>query len=342
MSIQRIARCSLAASTALAASATPAMAQDVAISSERLANLEEPIATEVGEITIEFSGLIDARVDYDFEDPEGGVDPLNPGIIGNFEFAASTQLDNRWNVGVAYFGQYERDEMFGGQYTDRIAGFVQGSYGTVVGGEVMDVVREETRRVRGTGNANLAFDDSLGAAQNWGGGYVGQFGASRISAIVDEDGNYDLGYVYARPSRQHGYRIGARFTDGVYTAADGVTEFDSNAVMGTFEYIYGRNIVNFGGGYEMLESGLVEADRWHLSAGWQRQWGDFTTSVESHYGEIEGQPEKSAAFGLSYGFARGLSLDLGVNHSEADVVVDGIQILDVDETTATTSLRYGF
>ncbi|MEP2735948.1 MAG: hypothetical protein ABJP34_06585 [Erythrobacter sp.] len=345
MSIRTI-RYALAASASFAAiaGAAPTLAQDVAISSERLANLEEPLATEVGPITVEFAGLIDARVDYDFEDEDGGDDALNPGIIGNFEFNASTQLGNRWNVGVAYFGQYERDEMLGGDgdYTDRIAGFVQGTYGTAFGGEVMDIVREETRRVRGVGNANLAFDDALGAAKGWGGGYVGQFGPSRLSAIVDEDGNYDLGFMYQRPDGANGYRYGMRFTDATYTAPDGLTEFESNALMGTFEYLYSRSIYNLGGGVESLEAGPTVAKRWFVSGGWQRQWGAVTTSLEGHYGEIEGQAEKSAAFGLDYGFARGLSLNLGVNHSDAQVVVDGITILDEKETTATTSLRFGF
>ncbi|MEP3759471.1 MAG: hypothetical protein ABJM62_07800, partial [Marinomonas sp.] len=244
--------------TAIAISA-PVAAQSVAISSERLANLEEPLSTEVGDITVEFTGLIDARVDYDFEDDAGGDDALNPGIIGNFEFNASTQLGNRWNVGVAYFGQYERDELIRGEYTDRVAGFIQGSYGTALGGEVMDIVREETRRVRGTGNADLAFDDALGAAKGWGGGYVGQFGPSRVSAIVDEDGNYDLGVVYERPSGRAGYRYALRFTDAQYLAPDGLTEFETNALMGTFEYLYSRSRYNVGGGVESLEAGPVLA-----------------------------------------------------------------------------------
>ncbi len=338
-------RLALAASSIAVAIATPAAAQDVAISSERLANLEEPLATEVGPITVEFSGLIDARVDYDFEEGMNDLDDddaVNPGIIGNFEFNASTQLGNRWNVGVAYFGQYERDELIGGEYTDRVAGFIQGSYGTALGGEVMDIVREETRRVRGTGNADLAFDDALGAAKGWGGGYVGQFGPSRLSAIVDEDGNYDLGIVYERPSGRAGYRYALRFTDAQYLAPDGLTEFETNALMGTFEYLYSRSVYNVGGGVESLEAGPVLAKRWFVSGGWQRQWGAFTTSLEGHYGQIEGQEEKSAAFGLDYAFARGMSFNLGVNHSDAQVVVDGITILDEKETTATSSLRFGF
>ncbi len=338
----------LAASVSIAvlALAAPVAAQDVAISSERLANLEEPLATEVGDITIEFTGLIDARVDYDFEEGVNnlveGDDGINPGIIGNFEFNASTQLGNRWNVGVAYFGQYERDELSGGDYTDRVAGFVQSSYGTVLGGEVMDIVREETRRVRGIGNANLAFDDALGATRGWGGGYVGQFGPSRFSAVVDEHGQYDLGFVYQRPSGNAGYRYGVRFTDASFVAADGLTEFETNALMGTIEYLYSRSVYNVGAGAELMEAGPVNAERWFASAGWQRQWGAVTTSVEGHYGQIEGQPEKSAAFGLDYGFARGLSLNLGVNHRDGQVVVDGITILDENETTATGSLRFGF
>lgn len=321
--------------------AAPASAQDFSISSERLANIEEPLATEIAGVTIEAAGVVDARLDYDLEGMFDDEDVIDPGVIGNFSVNASTQLGNRWDVGVAYFGQYENGRGVSG-YTDNIAGFISGAYGTVLAGEVMNLVREETRRVRGIGNADLRFDDALGAAQNWGGGYVGQFGPSRLSALVDEDGNYDVGFVYERPSGKAGYRYAARFTDAPFVAADGITQFDSNALTGTFEYMYSRSILNVGAGYELLQAGPIDAQRWFVSGGWQRQWGAFTTSVEGHFGEIEGQAEKSGAFGLSYGFARGLSLNLGVNHSDAQVEVGGVQILDEAETSATTSVRFGF
>lgn len=318
-----------------------AKAQDFSLSSERLNGLEEPIATDIGGVTVELNGVVDARIDFDLDDTLDGTNDVEPGVIGNFNLRASTQLGNRWNVGVAYFGQYETGDT-GTDYTDNLAGFVSGAYGTALIGEITEVVREETRRIRGVGNADLQFDDALGAADNWGGGYVGQFGPSRVSAIVDEDGAFDLGFVWQRPYGPAGYRFAARYTNAEYTAADGLTVFDTKAATGTIEYLYGQSIYNLGAGYEHLASPLVSADRWFLSAGAQRQFGDITGSIEGHYGQIDGQSETSAAAGLRYDLSRGLSLNLGLNHSTADVDLGGIPLLDEDETKATVSLRFGF
>ncbi len=316
-------------------------AQDFSLSSERLNSLEEPIATDIAGITVEVNGIVDARIDYDFDTLMDDTDDAEPGVIGNFNINASTQLGNRWNVGIAYFGQYEA-AAFGDEYTDNVAAFISGSYGTLLGGEVTDIVREETRRVRGIGNADLSFDDALGAADNWGGGYVGQFGPARVSGLVDEDGAFDLGFSWARPSGPGGYRYALRYTNADFTAADAVTLFDTNAITGAFEYTYGRTLLNLGGGYEHFEGPGSDAERWFLSVGAQHQFGNLSASLEGHYGEIDGQSERSAAAGLQYNMARGISLNLGVNHAKADVDVGAVSLLSRDESTATGSLRFGF
>ena len=182
----------------------------------------------------------------------------------------------------------------------------------------------------------------MGSANNWGGGYVGQFGPARLSGIVDEDGAFDLGFVWQRPRGAAGYRYALRYTNAEYEAADGLRVFDTNALTGTFEYLYGQSTFNAGAGYERFDSAAGSADRWFLSAGAQRQYGDVVASLEGHYGQIAGQGETSAAAGLRYGLSRGLSLNLGVNYSKAEVEVGGVSLLDLDETKATVSLRFGF
>jgi len=320
---------------------TAAAAQGVSISSERLNTFEEPIAVDLEGITLELNGLVDTRLDFDLDDRLDNTSDVEPGIVGAFNLSAATQLGNRWNVGVAYFGQYESTNG-SDDYTDAIAGFISGSYGTALIGEVTDVVREETRRIRGAGNADLRFDGALGAAGNWGGGYVGQFGPARLSGIVDEDGAFDLGFSWQRPSGPAGYRYTARYTHGDYTAADGVSVFDTQAITGTFSYFYGQTTLNLGAGYEHFDNPLASADRWFLSAGAQRQFGDITASIEGHYGEIKGQSEASAAAGLRYNMSRGLSLNLGLNHARADVDLGPVTLIDQEETKATVSLRFGF
>jgi len=320
---------------------TGVSAQDFSLNSERLNSLEEPIATDIAGVTVEVTGVVDGRVDFDLDDEVDGTSEFEPALLGNFEITASTQLANRWNVGVAYFGQYEVGPD-GGEYTDNVAGFIGTSWGTVLAGEVSGVVSEQTRRVRGIGNADLQFDGPLGETDNWGGGYVGQFGPARISGVADDDGNFDLGFVWQRPSGPAGYRFAARYTNAEYTAADGISQFDTQAVSGTFEYLYGQSTYNLGVGYEHFDGTAGNADRWFASAGWQRQFGDVTASAEVHYGEIDGQSEFSGALGLRYNLSRGLSLNLGLNHSDGNADVGLVPLLEQKETKATISLRFGF
>ena len=328
---------------AIAAASFPGTvyAQDFSLNAERLSSVEEPIATEVGDVTIAITGLVDGRLEVDLSGFDDLADSLDPGLIGNFQIDASTQLANRWNVGVAYFGQVDIIEG-DTAYTDNLVGFVGGAWGTAIGGEVETIVREETRRLRGVGNAFLAFDDALGRADGVGGAYVGQFGPARLSSLVDEDGDFDFGFVWQRPIGASGYRYTARYTDADFTAADGLTEIDTRALTGTFEYLYGRSNYNAGLGYERLDAGAVEGDRWFATAGWQHQFGNVVASAEAHYGEIEGQAETSAALGLRYDLSRGLSLDLGVNHAKADVTLGDNQVLDTDDTRAIASVRFSF
>ena len=306
-------------------------AQGFSLNSDALASLEEPLATDIGGVTVELTGVTGARLTYDFE----GLDDFHPGFIGNFEVSAATQLGNRWNIGVAYFGQYQHDDG-SDTYSDNVAGFIGGSWGTLVGGEVSGVVREETRRRRGAGNAVLAFDESLGSLSNWGGGYVGQFGPARVSAVVDEDGDFDLGFTWSRPLGTKDVRFGAHYRHGEYLNAD------SNAIIGLAEIVYGSSLYDLAAGYERLESPAFNADRWFVSAGWQTKTGSLTFSLGAHYGETEGQAEKSGAFGVRYDVARGLSLNLGINHSDAQVTLNGVELLNQEETEAVGSLRFDF
>ena len=308
-----------------------AHAQGFSLNSDALSSLEEPLATDIGGVTVEVNGVTDARLTYDFE----GMDDFHPGFIGNFEVSAATQLGNRWNVGVAYFGQYQHDDG-SDTYSDNVAGFVGGSWGTLVGGEVSGVVREETRRRRGAGNAVLAFDEGLGQLSNWGGGYVGQFGPARVSAVIDEDGDFDLGFTWSRPIGNKDLRFGAHYRHGEFLNAD------SNAITGTAEIVYGSSLYDLAAGYERLESPAFNADRWFVSAGWQTKTGSLTFSLGAHYGETEGQEETSGAFGVRYDVARGLSLNLGINHSDAQVTLNGVELLNREETEAVGSLRFDF
>ena len=202
--------------------ADSATAQDISLNYERLSSMEEPLATEIGDLTLTLTGLVDAPLTADFE----------ADLLGNFEAVALIQLQNRWRVSLAYFGQYATDEALNAppddEDTDNVGLSAGSVWGTAVAGYVSGIVREGTRRGRGAGNALLAFDDALGGLAEWGGGYRGRFGHWVIGAAVDEDADFDLGPTFRRPMDVTDYRLSVRFGKGTHAAAGGSCDFDSN------------------------------------------------------------------------------------------------------------------
>lgn len=337
-----------AASLALLPSA--ARAQDIDLNYDRLSSIEEPIAFDLGDVTVAVTGVVDIPVIAEFDDLTT-VDSVDVEFVGNFQITAQTQLDNRWTVGVAYFGQYASDPLDGfdgvDDYSDNVAGFIGTSFGTVIGGNVAQQVREITRRARGAGNGFLAFDDFYGGLDNWGGAYVGRFGPSVIGAVVDENGDFEAGAVFQRPIGKRDIRITARYRQGEFTAADGITRFETSGVGAVGEFVYGSSLFDLGVGYERLETAprailTDELDRWFLSAGARTQIGRLQLSAEGHFGEVEGQSEKSAALGASYALGRGLSLNLGLNYQDAEVFSNAVPLVQTDEVKAVASIRFSF
>ncbi len=322
-----------------------AHAQDVNLNYDRLSSLEEPLAYDFEGITIAVTGLADVPVVAQFDEVTGG-DDVTVEIVGNFQFTAETQLSNRWTAGVAYFGQYASSPLdgFGGadEYSDNVAGFIGTSFGTVIGGNVNQQVRELTRRRRGVGNGFLAFDDFLGGLDNWGGAYIGRFGPSVIGVTVDENGDFEVGSVFQRPIGVRDLRFAARYRQGRFTAADGITAYDTSGAGVVGEFVYGSSLFDLGGGYEMLDGPVSDFDRWFVSAGAQTQLGPLQVSAEGHYGEAAGDEEIAVALGADYAVARGLSLNLGVNHADRTIVSDGVTVVETDEVKAVGSLRFSF
>ena len=319
-----------------------AEAQGVSLNYERLSSMEEPLAREAGGVTFVLTGLVDAPLTLDREDD----DSLDAGLIANFQVSALDQLPNRWRVGLAYFGQYVTDEALGSQpddrYTDNAALTVGGSWGTVLGGNVSGVVREGTRRRRGAGNAELAFDDALGGLADVGGGYTVRLGPWVVGAVVDEDANFDLGATFQRPIDDTDFRLTGRVTSGVYVSADRTRRYDSVAVGAVGEVIYGSTSLDVGVGFEDLSSSGPNANRWYISSGVRRKTGVVSLSLEGHYGRIESEDERSGALGAHYDLARGMSVNLGVNYAKALVDLGDGSLVDTENTKAALSLRYSF
>ena len=321
---------------------TPVTAQNITLNYDRLSSLEEPLAIEAGDVTFLLTGLLDTPLSFGLEND--GTD--DEGFIGNFQVSASTQLPNRWRVSLAYFGQYATEpelvvEM-DSNYTDNIAFALSGIWGTVLAGNISGVVREQTRRLRGAGNAFLAFDDVFGRLADWGGGYRIRFGPWVFSTVVDEDANVDLGAMFQRPLGTRDYRFTARYTEGVYTSADATGHFNTRALGVVGELVYGSVLFDIGTGYERFTAPGPDAEQWYVSSGAHLKHGVVTWSVEGHYGQVEGEDKTSVALGFQYDLARGLSANIGLNHEAAQANIGPVSFIDSKDTNAVFSLRYGF
>ena len=159
---------------------------------------------------------------------------------------------------------------------------------------------------------------------------------------MDEVGSFDLGTMFQRPAGNKDYRLTVRATEGVFTAVDGSRRLDTRAAGVVGEVIYGSTSIDAGAGYERLSSSGPDADRWYVSSGVRTKTGVVSASIEGHYGRIEGEDEVSAALGLQYDVARGLSFNLGLNRASAPVTLDGATLVDTRETRIVLSLRYSF
>ena len=317
--------------------AGPASAQ-ISLNYDNLSSFEEPLAFEIGQATVLVGGVVDVPVTLPLDNSIFDND-VDVSLITNLDISIEMQLANRWNVGVSYFGQYDETA---NDYEDNVAGFVRTSWGSLIGGNVDGLVRETTRRRRGTGNAFLAFDDFYGRINRWGGGYSGRFGPATVTGIVDGDGHFELGGEFQRPIGRKDYRITTRIARARYLAADGVTGFATYGAGAVGEFVYGSSLFDLGVGYENLQAGALDLDRWYVSGGAQTKIGVLGLSAAGHYGELDGTPESSASLGVRYDIARGLSTNLGVNTRKAEIARGGISIVDEDETSATASVRYSF
>ncbi len=343
MALHRVRRALLPAAIALAgvAACASASAQTTSLNYESLSSMEEPLAFEIGDVTFILTGLVDARWSVDAE----GSNDTDTGLIGNFQMNALTQLPNRWRLDLSYFGQHASDPTTvfgtGDDYTDNAAINVGSYWGTVSGGNVSGIVRELTRRLRGAGNAALAFDGFLGELEDWSGGYTGRFGPWIVGVVADEDGDLELGTTFQRPAGTRDWRATLRAAEGTFAPAGG-WRFDTRGFGIVGEVIYGSTTFDAGAGYERFSSKGPDADRWYSSTGVRWKKGALTLSLEGQIGRIEGKDEASAAVGAQYDIARGLSANLGLNHAKARVALDGAPFLDIEETKTVVSLRYSF
>lgn len=312
-------------------------AQGAGLNPDNLSFLEEPLAFPILGFTAYFNHLIDLPVVHDFKSDDTDIYPRT-----NFRWTIERQLPNALTVGATYFGSF--DDREADEYEDRWALYGSGVWGRLSFGEVNETVREATRRWRGTGNAELEFDDVVGTLEedDLGVAYFLRVSAYTLNVGVDENGNSDVGITYERPSANVDIRFTGRLTNSEAWSLDGRTRFDTHAggIVGQIEY--GSFAADAGIGYERFNSRTTDGDRFYLSAGLHYKVRRLTLSAEGHYGEIDGNPERSAALGLRYDIARGLSANLGYNWAWSEADIGGIAIRRLDISEILGSLRYEY
>ena len=325
----------------------PAGAQEVFLNYDEMSLFEAPLATEIGDVTLLVRGMAEGAETYRRES-----DDTDESLDVRFQAGAQTQLPNRWRVRLSYSGRFATDPQenldagFASRvdedYEDDVTLSVGGAWGTAAAGNVSELARDQTRRAGGAGAASLSFDDVFGSLEEWSGGYLVRMGPWVLSAVVDEEGDFDVGAMYQRPIAEKDYRLTARYTQGVFTSADGVRRFDTKAVSGVGELIYGSALFDLGVGHETLSSPGLELEQWYVSSGVRIKIGVVSFSLEGHYGKVEGMEKTSAALGVQYDVARGLSANFGLNYEDAVVSLGGVNLIASKGTKAILSVSYRF
>ena len=316
--------------------ASAAHAEGFSLNYASLSTLEQPLAIRSGPTTVVVNGVVDGGVRLNFDT----ADLLDKGgVVANGQATIETELDNRWTVGASYFAQYDT---YAHQYNANSAAFIRTSWGTLIGGNVGGVLREDTRRRRGYGNAALAYDDFLGQMGRWGGLYRVANGPFVSGIMIDQNHNVEMGTVYQRPYGTHDVRWSVRGRYGRIRNANGTRRFSTTGAMAMADLTYGSSIYDLGLGFERLAGQGLILDRYFASAGARTKLHGFTMSLEGHIGTIDGSPEYAAAAGIGYALSRGLSTNLGVNYREANVVRNGINVLAGKNESAAFSMRYSY
>ncbi len=316
---------------------TSVRAETLGLNPDNLSFFEEPLAFDLFGFTVTYNQLIDLPAVFDFENDDEDFFPRS-----NFQVSVERQLANALTIGGTYFGSY--DDRDNDEYEDRWAVYASSVWGRTSFGEVTDAVREVTRRWRGTGNAELEFDDVLSNLKQdeIGGAYSIRLSAFTFNAAVDDDGNSDFGITYDRPNKYIDIRLTGRFTDSEVISANNAVIFDANAGVLVAQVEYGSLAVDLQVGYEHLSSSVADGNRVFISSGIHYKVRRLTLSAEGHWGEIDNDTEKSLALGARYDLARGLSINLGYNYADSQAAIDGIVIQNVEKSELITSLRYEF
>ncbi len=307
--------------------------QGVPINYDNLSFFEEPLATQVGSATLSTNILLDQSVQYNSRSND---DIYNTRALADFK--VEWQLPTSAQIGLQYFASYDRlaDNKDQDKYSDNLAFFVSDEWGTVAVGNVTGSVREKTRRKKGFGNADLAYDDFLGALDETGGYYSVRYNSYQVFVAADQEGRAEAGLSFQRPIGKRHYFASMRVRKGDASEDTSTTDLGETyggAVVG--QYIYASFLLDTQLGYEVVDLDGVNSTNDHVfgSIGTQYKYGAYRVSAEGSLGRYDGQDRRAFALGSHVDVARGASLNLGVNYD---------YINTHDNMTGIASMRYAF
>lgn len=321
---------------ALAAVIPNAKSQERRLFYDQISMVEEPLATQIGDTTLSLRGSVELPVQALSTTKKAEI-----GFRGAFEIKAETQLENSLKIAASYAAEY--DHLNSDQFTDKVVLSASGFLGSIYLGNVSDMLRENLARTSGVGNSDIAYDGNWGQLGRWSIAHLSRHGPFRAGLAIDQNGKFDLGFVFQRPVKTLEHKYTLRLTSGGFTPSGSNIELGTIAAQGVAELIYGSSLFSLGGGVEQIKGPINRASRWFVSGGAQTKIGIVSLSADAQYGQLKGQDTLSAALGARYDFARGASVNLGVNYKNADVILDGMQLRkDNNVVEGIVSLRYDF
>lgn len=304
--------------------------------------IEEPLAFELGDVTFSLRGTLEASSHFQLSNDQEPDAEFATAI----EASAEAQLLNYWDLKGSYILGFDTQKAESFDHRGILS--LRGPNGTLSIGHVSDALRHQTDRNLSVGNAELAYNDALAELNELSVAHIYRQGPVQLGGVADFKGNFEVGGVFQRPIANKDLRFSLRATKGTFQGSTDISKgsagtiFDVAGAHGMAEMVYSNWTLNLGTGYEYLTSGSIKAQRIYLSSGIARKIGAISLSAEAHYGQIAGSDVISAAAGASYDFARGASVNAGLNYQKAQADKDGVAILDDDETELILSLRYSF
>jgi len=300
--------------------------------------IESPVASHVGDTTIELLGLVDLAGDFAQEAEESSI------VSMDLQIGLERQLQSSKTFGTIILGEYQSDLDDAFEATAEM--YYGGIWGELSLGTVNKKAAELTERNTSAGKASLSFSGTSGSLSNLGLSYSGRMGPSQYAISVDDEGRLGIGGAFQRPIDDKDYRFAINMVSGDFDSDESNPEvdfeFDTTSINFLTELVYGSSIFDLALGVEKFDSDERSFNRNYLSLGVAHKVGALSFSAQVLKGDVDGFDQSSYALGAGYDLARGLSLNLGISRSNSDLDKSDLSIQSVETSKEMLSIRYQF